>query len=344
MPKVRIMPRIPSVIAVIALTSFISVGAARAEVQVVRIGETFGLTHLPSYIVEDLHLIEKQAAKRGLDGVKVSVTRVGNGNVVTDLLLSGNVEVAITGVIPFMVLWDKTRGPQKVRAIASMSECNVFLFSADPKISTIDDYSTVDRIAMTDVKSTTWALLLQMAAAKKYGWEQRQKFEPLSVAMANGEATAAMLSGKTEVKSHMTMLPFSEVERTTGRIKTVLSSRDVLGSRYSAAVAFSTERFDSQNPNLSAAISDAFDEAMEFITKNPEEAAKIYNKHEPQKGGVEAVIKMMDPKAPDELQFSSAPAAFEAFADFMYRSGTLKTKANSWKDFFFERAWSRSGS
>ena len=204
------MPRIPSVIAVIALTSFISVGAARAEVQVVRIGETFGLTHLPSYIVEDLHLIEKHAAKRGLDGVKVSVTRVGNGNVVTDLLLSGNVEVAITGVIPFMVLWDKTRGPQKVRAIASMSECNVFLFSADPKISTIDDYTTVDRIAMTDVKSTTWALLLQMAAAKKYGWEQRQKFEPLSVAMANGEATAAMLSGKTEVKSHMTMLPFSE--------------------------------------------------------------------------------------------------------------------------------------
>ena len=38
---------------------------AQAEVQVVRIGETFGLTHLPSYIVEDLHLIEKHAAKRG---------------------------------------------------------------------------------------------------------------------------------------------------------------------------------------------------------------------------------------------------------------------------------------
>ena len=203
-----------------------------------------------------------------------------------------------------MVLWDKTRGPQKVQAIASMSECNVFLFSADPKISSIDDYSPLDRIAMTDVKTTTWALLLQMAAAKKYGWEQRHKFEPLSVAMANGEATAAMLSGKTEVKSHMTMLPFSDVERTTGRIKTVLSSRDVLGSRYSAAVAFSTEKFEpAEIQILSAAISDAFDEAMEFITNNPEEAAKIYNKHEPQKGGVEAVIKMMDPKAPDELQF-----------------------------------------
>ena len=243
-----------------------------------------------------------------------------------------------------MVLWDKTRGPQKVRAIASMSECNVFLFSADPKISTIDDYSTVDRIAMTDVKSTTWALLLQMAAAKKYGWEQRQKFEPLSVAMANGEATAAMLSGRTEVKSHMTMLPFSEVERTTGRIKTMLSSRDVLGSRYSAAVAFSTERFDSQNPNISAAISDAFDEAMEFITKNPEEAAKIYNKHEPQKGGRGSRDQDDGSEGARRVAVQLGAAAFEAFADFMYRSGMLKTKANSWKDFFFERAWSRSGS
>ena len=28
----------------------------------------------------------------------------------------GNIDVAITGVIPFMVLWDKTRGPGKVRA------------------------------------------------------------------------------------------------------------------------------------------------------------------------------------------------------------------------------------
>src|SRR5262249_44030141 len=155
---------------------------ARAEVQTVRIGETFGLTHLPSYVVEDLGLIQNHAAKRGLDDVKVVVTRVSNGNVVTDLLLSGNIEVAITGVIPFMVLWDKTRGPGKVRAIASMSECNIFLFSTDPRISTLDDFASTDRIAMTDVKTTTWALLLQMAAAKKFGWEQRHKFEPLSVA------------------------------------------------------------------------------------------------------------------------------------------------------------------
>lgn len=317
---------------------------AQAEVQTVRIGETFGLTHLASYVIEDLHLIEKHAAKRGVNGVKVVVTRVGNGNIVTDLLLSNNIDVSISGVIPFMVLWDKTRGPNKVRAIASMSETNIFLFTADPRIKSLDDYTDKDRIAMTDVKTTTFAILLQMAAAQKYGWDQRNKFDPISVAMPNGEALATMLSGKTEVKSHMSVLPFSEVERQTGRIHAILNSKDVLGTRYSSSVAYTTEKFASENPNVTAAIFDAFDEAMDYINNNTREAAEIFNKHEPQKAGIESVIKMMDPNGPDELQFHSAPAAFGAFADYLYKSGTLKTKANSWKDFFFERAWSKSGS
>jgi NitT/TauT family transport system substrate-binding protein len=317
---------------------------AQAEVQTVRLGETFGLTHLASYVIEDLNLFEKHAAKRGINGVKLKVTRVGNGNVVTDLLLSNNIDVAITGVIPFMVLWDKTRGPNKVRAIASMSETNMFLFTVDPKIKSLDDYTDNDRIAMTDVKTTTFAILLQMAAAKKYGWEQRNKFDQISVAMANGEALATMLSGRTEVKSHMTVLPFSEVERQTGRIRPILNSRDILGSRYSSAVAFTTEKFNTENPNVTAAIFDAFDEAMDYIGSHPRESAEIFNKHEPQKAGVESIVKMMDPNGPDELQFHSAPAAFGVFADYLYKSGTLKTKANSWKDFFFERAWSKSGS
>src|SRR5713226_4028527 len=49
--------------AVCVIASVISL-AANAEVQIVRIGETFGLTHLPSYVVEDLHLVEKHSAKR----------------------------------------------------------------------------------------------------------------------------------------------------------------------------------------------------------------------------------------------------------------------------------------
>ena len=164
------MPRIPSVIPIVAMAS-VSLGSSGASRSPGR--QDWG--DLRSHTSAKLHrrrpASDREAGRQAWAGRCKGFghprrQRVG-GNVVTDLLLSGNVEVAITGVIPFMVLWDKTRGPQKVRAIASMSECNVFLFSADPKISTIDDYSTVDRIAMTDVKSTTWALLLQMAAGQE---------------------------------------------------------------------------------------------------------------------------------------------------------------------------------
>ena len=137
----------------------------------------------------------------------------------------------------------------------------------------------------------------------------------------------------------MAMLPFSEVERRTV-IKTILSSRDILGGRYSAAVAFSTVP-NSENPNVLAAIADVFDEAMDLTLPHPEEAGQIYNKHEPQKTGVE-VDHQDDGSERAGLTAVQLVAAFEAFADFMYKSGMLKNKANSWKD-FFERAWSKSG-
>ncbi len=319
-------------------------GVAHAEVTTVKIGETFGLTHLPSYIVEDQQLIQKHAAAHGVPDLKVEVNRVSSGTVVTDLLLSGNANVAIAGVIPFITLWDKTTGPQKVRAIAAMSETNIFVMTVDPKINSIADYTDNDRIAMTDPKNSNFSLVLQMAAAEKFGWDNRNKFETLSVGMANGEATAAMLAGGTEVKSHMCALPFTELERQSGKIRPILNSRDVLGGPLISAVAFTTQKFEDENPNVAIAISEAFDEAMDFIAKNPEQAAEIYNKHEPQKAGVPFILKMMDPNSPDQLRYSSAPKAFKVMADFMFKSGMVKHQVNSWKDFFVERAWSKDGS
>jgi NitT/TauT family transport system substrate-binding protein len=142
----------------------------------------------------------------------------------------------------------------------------------------------------------------------------------------------------------MCALPFDEIERQSGKIRTILNSHDVLGSPLISAVAFTTQKFEDENPNVAKAISEAFDQAMDFITKNPEQAAEIYNKHEPQKQGVPFILKMMDPNGPDQLRYSSAPKAFKAMADFQYKSGNMKTQVSSWKDFFVERAWSKDGS
>jgi sulfonate transport system substrate-binding protein len=317
---------------------------AASQTRIVRIGETFGLTHLPSYIIADKQLIEKEAAARGLGAVKVELKQVGNGNIVSDLLLSGGVDLAMSGVVPFLTLWDKVPVSRRIRGIAALSECNVFLMTADPKIASLADFGPKDRIAMTDVKSTTWAILLQMAAEKEFGWDNRGRFESLSVPMANAEATAAMLSGRTEVLSHMTMLPFTAVERSTGKIKPILNSKDVLGGAYTATMAFMPEKFHDEHPQLYDAIAAAFEKAAEFINENPQEAAEIFQKHEPQKGGVASILRMMDRRQPDELVFTTTPHAIATFADFMQRTGLIKRRPGSWQDLFFENMRDKNGS
>jgi NitT/TauT family transport system substrate-binding protein len=319
-------------------------GSASAEVNTVRIAETYGLTHLPIYVIVDEHLIEKEAAKRGLGPISVELQRVSIGNVITDLVLSGRADVAMSGVIPFLALWDKVRATRPIRGIAALSDCNVFLMTTDSKIKSISDYGSNDRIAMTGVKSTTWAILLQMEAAKKFGWDERNKFTPLSVSMANSEAAAAMLSGRTEVRSHMTMLPYTAVERKSGHIRSILSSRDILGGPYTATMAFTTEKFHDQNPKLYSAIAAAYEEAAKFTNDNPERAAEIYQKHEPQKGGVPAILNMMSKDQPDQLTFTTTPHGIAAFANFMHRSGLMKTEVSSWKEFFFENMSDKQGS
>jgi NitT/TauT family transport system substrate-binding protein len=328
----------------VAVTVLCVLTSAKAEVTTVTIGETFGLTHLPSYVVADQHLVEAQARARGLPPIKVEFKQVSNGNVVADLLLSGGVNIATSGVVPFLTLQDKVKRAAPIKGIAALSQCNDFLMTTDPAVSSVDDLKPNDRVAMTDVASTTWAILLQMEAAKRYGWENRDHFTPLSVPMANGEATAAMLSGRTEVKSHMTMLPYSAIERQSGRIRAVLSSKDVVGGPISAAMVFTTVKFHDQNPKTYEAIAAAFEDAEKFINANPKQAAEIYNRHEPQKEGVAGILKMMDPTQPDELVFSGTPQGIKAFADFMAKAGLIKESAPSWSDFFFDNLGGKAGS
>ena len=147
----------------------------------------------------------------------------------SDLLLSRNADVGVGGNVPLFTLWDKTTGAQKVRGIMSFSRANMFLLTVDPRIKSIRDFKDTDRIAMTDVRSTTYSMVIQMAAAKEYGWDQRNRYDRMTVAMGNNEALAAMLSGRMEVKSHMTILPHSTMELKSGKVRILLNSKDLLG-------------------------------------------------------------------------------------------------------------------
>jgi NitT/TauT family transport system substrate-binding protein len=317
---------------------------ARAETNQVRIASTFGLAQLPGRLAFEKHFIEKQAKQMGLSNLQVSFQAVSSGIVVSDLLLSRNADVGIGGNVPLFTLWDKTTGSQKVRGIMSFSRGNMFLLTVDPRINSIRDFNDTDRIAMTDVRSTTYSMVIQMAAAKEYGWNQRNKFDQITVAMGNNEALAAMMSGRMEVKSHMTILPHSTMEVKSGKVRILLNSRDLLGGPYTTAASFTTERFKRENPKTYAAVVAGLQEAIDFINTDTREAAEIFVKKEPFTGTLDELVEMMQGKSADELSFNSTPNTTKLFTDFMHKSGTLKNLPSSWKDIWFENNWDKAGS
>jgi NitT/TauT family transport system substrate-binding protein len=291
-----------------------------------------------------MHFIENQAKRLGLPDVKVTFQAVSSGIVVSDLLLSRNADVGVGGNVPLFVLWDKTSGPQKVRGIMSFSRANMFLLTVDPHITSMRDFNDTDRIAMTDVRSTTYSMLIQMAAAKEYGWDQSDHYDRMTVAMGNNEALAAMLSGRMEVKSHMTILPHSTMELKSGKVRIILNSKELLGAPYTTVASFTTERLKKENPTVYAAVVAGLQESIDFINAHPGEAAQAFVKKERFTGTIDELVEMIKRKTPDELSFNSTPNTTKLFTDFMYKSGTLRNLPKSWKDIWFENNWGKEGS
>jgi NitT/TauT family transport system substrate-binding protein len=316
--------------------------AARAETNQVRIVMPYGLAYLPTYVAVDRGLIQKHAKAAGLPDVTVTLTHMASGPASSDLILAGDADLAMGGFGPAFVLWDKTRGAQKVRVVTPLSGNPVWFLSTDPRIRSIRDFGPNDRIAVSAPKVTAQAIALQMAAAKEWGWDQRFRLDPLMVAMSNPDAMAMLLSGSGEVKTHASIIPFSVEEMESGKAHMVLDSDDFLPPDSSIAVLYAAARFHDGNPKLYAATAAAFEEAFALIHSDPHAAAEIYVAREPQKRGVAWIERMItDPKL---IRYNPTPRGLMKHAEFMHAAGTLKNKPESWKDLVWDNLWSKDGS
>ena len=329
-------------LAALMLTTVFGYQALAAEATQVRIVQPYGLVYLPSYVAVDRGLIEKHAKAAGLGDIKVTLTNMASGPASSDLLLAGDADLSMGGFGPAFVLWDKTRGANKVRGMMPLSSSSVLVLTTDPRIKTIRDFTDKDRIAVSAVKVTAQAIALQMAAAKEWGWDQRFRLDSLLVSMSNPDAMAAVLGGHSEIKTHASIIPFSVIEMESGKVHQVMTSADYLDPGSTTVVMSATARFREGSPKLYAATAAAFEEAIEFIEKNPRAAAEIFVAREPQKRELAWTEAMLTDKK--LVEFSATPRGTKKHADFMHAAGTLKNKPDSWKDLFWDNMWSKDGS
>jgi NitT/TauT family transport system substrate-binding protein len=322
------------------LPFLLSAAPALAETSEIHCAQQYGLSYLALMLMEDQKLIEKHARQQGLPDVKASWAKLGGPGAMNDALLSGGLDFGTGGVPSLITLWAKTKGsPLEVRGVGALNDMPVELITSNPKVKSLRDFTEKDKIAVTTVKISTQALLLEMAAAKEFGEKDYEKLDSLTVSMSHPDAAAALLSGSGSITAHFSSPPFEYQEKAKG-LRQVIDNYEILGGPATFNVVWSTKRFRDQNPKAYAAFVAAFQEATDLINKDKRAAAETYKRMSGTSESLEELIKELnDPK----VSFTLEPHRLMVTAAFMHKIGRVKTKPSSWKDLFFENVHHLAG-
>jgi len=112
-----------------------------------------------------------------------------------------------------------------------------------------------------------------------------------------------------------------------------MTTRDVFGDTpYSNGLFYTTQKFRDANPRAYQVVLDSLKEATHLINADKRKAAAEYLEVTKEKASVDQIVEAIsDPL----VEYSLVPHNAFTVASFMSRIGTLKAKAESWKDLFF---------
>ncbi|ELY5877880.1 ABC transporter substrate-binding protein, partial [Cronobacter sakazakii] len=238
-------------------------GLAQAEGNI-SIAQQFGIGYLLLDVVRDQQLIEKEGKKEGLD-IKVEWRTLSGATAMNEALLSGALDVASAGVPPLLTLWDRTKGRQNVKAIASLGSMPNYLLSNNPAVKSVRDLTDKDRIAVPAAGVGFQSRTLQIETARLYGNGDYKRFDKISVSLPHPDASAALVAGKSEITAHFSSPPFQYQALEHGNVHKILSSYDVLGGPATFNVLYTTQKFHDDNPKTYRAFYRALSEAAKII-------------------------------------------------------------------------------
>lgn len=308
--------------------SLVATGMAHAEATKLRVAKQYGLGYLQLMIMEDQKLVEKHARAAGLGDIQVDWSTFRSSDVMNDALLSGNLDFASLGPTAIVTIWAKTRGNYDVRAASGLNAMAWMLNVRDPNIRSIRDFKETDRIAVPAVKVSGQATALQMAAAKEWGEKNYDRLDKLTVSLSHPDATAAMLGGQSEIIANFSSPPYEFTQLKDPKIRTILTSDDILDGPISFNVMATTGKFRSENPKLYKAFLDALHEATEAVNKDKGWAADIYAKISKDKTPKEEILAMMNHKT---SHFTTKVLNLGKFSDFMGKIGAIKKPPVDWQ-------------
>ena len=326
--------RLPLVLPLcLLLVCFAGAMPSRAEVDVVRIPlGAGGFGFLPLYVMQARGLIEKHAHEAGLGELKVDWIKVGGPTAVNDALLSGSADFIAAGPPGFLTLWSRTTTSLKVKSVAAMTALPTFLTTRLERLKSLDDFQSGDKIAVTAPRVSIVSICMQMYARQKYGPAETYRYEAMSLPMSHPDATIAMLSGNNIIAADWSSPPFYERELKNPAIHTITDTDKVLGGSATFTMLSATSKFREANPKAYAAVLAALKEAVALIQTDKEAAAKIFLEKEPGGFSEAEIVEVLNSP---QMKFGTTPQAIMKYANFMYDTGLIKIRPESWQDVFF---------
>ena len=315
------------------VASALLLNPAHAEVDVVKIPKgAGGVGFLPLIVMEEKKLVEQEAQKMGLK-LGAEYIRLGGPAVVNDMLLAGAAHFAPAGPPAFITIWDRTANNMKVKGVAAMTSIPMYLNTKAPHLKSLKDLTPNDKIAVTAVKVSIPAIIMQMQAIKESGKADYAKYDPYTVSLTHPDGVIALLSGKTEVTAHFTSPPFHQRERRDPAVRTIATSNDIMGAPSTFTMLYAPTKFYDENPKTYAAVLKALQAAIAFINSDKKAAADVFLASEEGKGWkLDDIMEILnDP----DVRFTTSPESMMTYATFMSDVGSIKVKPKSWQEMFF---------
>ena len=239
-----------------------------------------------------------------------------------------------------LLLWDRTRGG--VKGICASTAAHLNLISREPRIKSLSDFKEGDKIAVPTVKTSTQAMLLQMAAAKLFGPDKYNQFDSLTTQLGHPDAYVAMKNPTHEIRSHFAAPPFHYYEMSdVPGAHVVTNSVAIIGGQSTQGQFFTTTKFADANPKWIASVFAAAEEAKAIIAADPEKSVEAYREINNDKTETATLVDLI--KTPAMSDWSLLPQGTMKFAEHLNRIGTMKTMPTSFKDYYLPMVHGMAG-
>jgi NitT/TauT family transport system substrate-binding protein len=300
-----------------------------------------GLLYIPVDIMVSGGVLQKEATKLGLGKIEATATALSGPGPIIDALLSGAADYGTAALPSLLTLWEKTRATaNEVRAVGTVSNGAMTLYTINPNVKTLADFTESDRIAVPTVRLSFNAMMLQMAAEQL--WNDPHRLDHLTVALGHPDAVTALSAGygKATLTAHIAVQPFTDRGLKLPGAHVITDSRKVFGGPLTQITLLATRQTKEKNPTLFKAVANALEESIRVANADKRAAAVLWKDVQKAPDNIDDLVAQLDDPG---FEFTSRPQRIATFTAFLNRIGSMKEKVGDWKELFWETAHHQQG-